>query len=229
MQFKFYTWASSLLLGVALAPVLSAQSPTPTATPKVGYIRFWNMLPPQSGSFELRKAGSSDPALMNASSYQYSTYTQLPVAKYKLGVFNRNNSSVALKIFDVDLKPDTYFTILVEPKAGTVNADLFEDTLDPKEVSGSVIIRNYFSGLVVNVSATNKPIVDNLPYGQSVQRGEFPLDVTSFTLRTRLPSGVSAESGLEIDFKESKRATILIIPDSYGRFRPRVTYDGLNL
>jgi hypothetical protein len=47
-------------------------------------------------------------------------------------------------------------------------------------------------------------------------------------LRTKLPNGTPAESTAEADFTASKKATVLIIPDSYGRFRPRVTADGTN-
>lgn len=214
-----------LLLAVA---VLGSHGQGPPA--KLGYMRFWDMLPPASGAFELCKAGESESGgnLLSGSAYRYSSYVEFPPGRYHLAVFKKGDRKSPIKIVDVDLRPDTYFTILMSPRAGTINVEVIDDTIDPKATSGTLIVRNYFTGLTVAVSSDTQKIVDALPYGQSHAATGFPLSRVPLTLHTRLPNGTPAESGAEADFHASKHATLLVIPDTYGRFRPRVAIDGSN-
>ncbi len=232
MQSKFFTLAISLLLASLVATKAKAQDEQPPA-PKIGkqgYVRFWNMLPAGNGKFDLRKVGdAAGTNLFSGTSYRYASYTGLAVGRYRLVVYKSGDQATPLKSFDVDLKPDSYFTVLMSPQAGAMNIELLQDTIDPKATTATLTVRNYFPGLTVAVSSGDKPIVDTLAYGQSYKAEGLPVAVMPLTLRTKLPNGTPAESGAEVDFRVSKRATLLIIPDPYGRFRPRVTIDGKNL
>ena len=223
MQSKFYTLASNFLFLCLFASVGHAQTPSPT--PKVGYIRFWNMLPPTNGTFEVRNAnaGPTEESLLTASAYKYSSYTAFPEARYRLAVVKKGEAA-ALKIFEVDLKQDTFFTILISPRS----IDMFSDAQDPNADSGRLMIRNFFPGANISALINSKQVTESLPYGQSYEAGGLSLDRAVITLRAKLPSGVPSESSVDFDFKTSKRATVLIIPDSYGRLRPRITIDGKN-
>jgi hypothetical protein len=223
MRLRFFTLASSVILSVT--GVGAKGQPIPTPTPKVGCVRFWDMLPAASGKFEVRKVGAaaSEGNMLSGSAYDYSSYVQFPVGKYQLGVFKKGQETT-LKLFNVDLKPDSFFTILISPQS----IDMFDDTVDPKETSGTLTVRNFFPGIVVSAAAASRAIVNSLAYGQSKQAIGFPLQRTEITLHTTLPNGTPSESTAEADFHASKHATLLIIPDSYGRFRPRVTIDGSN-
>jgi hypothetical protein len=221
MKSKFFTLASSFLL---LALTLRCDGQT-NAAPKGGYIRFWDMLPANNGSFEVCKASeTSGASLLNGTAYQYSSYVEFPVARYRLVVFRKGDRNTPLKSFDIDLKADTYFTIIVSPQS----IDAFDDTNDPKATTGSLTIRNYFPGLTVSVSSDTQTIAAAVAYGQSTVAPGFQLKRVPLVLRTKLPNGTPAESTAEADFTASRRASLLIIPDSYGRFRPRVTIDGSN-
>jgi hypothetical protein len=193
-------------------------------------MRFWDMLPESSGAFELCKAGESESGgnLFTGYAYLYSSYIEFPPGKYHLAVFKKGDRKTPLKIIDVDLRPETFFTILVSPKAGIINVEVIDDTNDPKATSGTLVVRNYFAGLTVAVSSDTQKIVDALPYGQTYAATGFPLSRVPLTLHTHLANGTPAESDAEADFHASKHATLLIIPDTYGRFRPRVTIDGKN-
>ncbi|MEO5720643.1 MAG: hypothetical protein ABIR71_04125 [Chthoniobacterales bacterium] len=218
-----------ILLLCLFATGLTLHGQTPA--PKVGYLRFWNMLPPQNGDFELCKAGApeSEGNLLSGTAYRYSSYAEFPSTRYRLVVFKKGDRTTPLKTFDVDLRPNTFFTVLVSPQGGAINVELLNDTLDPKAESGTLTVRNYFPGLTVAVLSETRKVVDALPYGNTNSVNGFPLSRVPLTLQTRLPNGTPAESGTEADFRASKRATLLIIPDSYGRFRPRVAIDGKNL
>jgi len=232
MRSKFFTLATSLLLASLAVNKAKAQDEEPPVPPagKQGYIRFWNMLPPANGKFDLRKAGGSGGTnLFSGTPYRYASYIGLAVGKYRLVVYRSGDQVTPLKSFDVDLKPETYFTVLMSPQAGAMNIELLSDTVDPKATTATLTVRNYFPGLTVAVSSADKQIVDALAYGQSYKAEGLARANMPLTLRTRLSNGTPAESGAEADFKMIKRATLLIIPDSYGRFRPRVTIDGKNL
>jgi hypothetical protein len=192
---------------------------------KVGYIRFWDMLPPTSGTFEVRKTSgaTSEPTMLIGTAYKASGYGEYSVGKYHLGVFKRGEDR-PVKIFDVDLKPETYLTILISPQS----IDLFDDTIDPKATTGTITVRNYFIGATVAVVSRDQRIVDALPYGNSYMAAGLPLSSMPITVHAHLPNEQTAEAGGEVNFKTSKRATVLIIPDSYGRFRSRITEDGKN-
>lgn len=146
-----------------------------------------------------------------------------------MAIYKKGDRRTPLKIVTVDLRPETFFTILVSPQGGVINVEVIDDTNDPKASFGTLTIRNYFTGLTVAVSSDTQKIIDALAFGRSYVASGFPLSKLALTLRTSLPNGTPAESGAEADFVASKRATLLIIPDSYGRFRPRVTIDGKNL
>ncbi len=226
MRFKSFTPVPSVLVLFVCVAAVFAQSQTPVS--KVGYLRFWNMLPPSCGKFDLVKIGAApeqSALLSRATSYRYSSYTELPVGRYQLAVFKTGDHRTPLRTFVVDVQPDTFFTILVSPRG----VEFMNDTNDPKATTGTLIIRNFFPGLVVSVQSRTNKIVTALSYGQSVSAAGQPHARLPLTLRTELPNGTAAQCSVEADLRVSQRATLLIIPDSYGRFRPRVTVDGKNL
>jgi hypothetical protein len=190
------------------------------------------MLPPSNGKLDLEKAGASSSEanpFAGAASYRYSSYTELPVGRYQFAVYKSGDRTTPLKNLTIDIRPNTYFTVVVSPQGSALSVELVNDTNDPEASQAILIVRNYFPGLTVGVSTGSQTIIDALGYGQSQLKAGLPLERIPLTLRTKLSNGTPAESGAEADFKAAKRATVLIIPDSYGRFRPRVTVDGRNL
>jgi hypothetical protein len=235
MRSRFFTLASRLLVSLTLVGSAEAQVETPTATPKPtpapGYIRFWNMLPSSAGALDLRRTGGSptDPPLIGQSpSYRYNTYLECPVGVYHLAVNKAGESDKVLKAVDVNLTANFFFTVLVGPTPEGPSVQLINDTSNPKAETAALTVRNYFPGIAVDVFDGAKKIVTALPFGQSFVVANLPFDRLPLTIKTILPNKVAAESGAEADFKMARRATLLIIPDEYGRFRPRVTLDGTN-
>lgn len=226
LQTKNFLLMICLIFGMCV-PRLAAQSPAP----KLGYLRFWDMLPEANGAFELCKAGAGaqGSSVLSGTAYRYTNYTEFPAGRYRFDVFKIGDRTTPLKTFDVDLRPQTFFTIIVGPKNGAIDVELVADTNDPKAASGTLLIRNYFPGLTVSVAAENQTLADRVTYGQSNSVTGLPLKRLPIMLRTTLPNGTPAESEAEANFQASKRGTLLIIPDSYGRFRPRVTVDGKEL
>ncbi len=200
----------------------SGQAPSGVA-PKVGYVRFWNMASVKGSPLVLRKANSPAEAdnLILANPYRYAGYSPLPVAKYQLGIFKQNEPR-PLKIIDLDLKPNAFFSIVVSP----FSTEVLDDTIDSSATTGIVTIRNFFPGVTVAALSGADTLVAALPYGQRHVSTGLPLSRIPVTFRARLPDGSLTESTQEVDLVTSKRATVLIIPDSYGLFRVRIIADG---
>lgn len=222
---------SSLILVLVFATtdfITDGQTPAP----KVGYIRFWDMIPAQNGDFQLSKVSGGENgggSLLSGTAYRYTSYAEFPAMSYHLGVFKKTNPKTPMKVFDINLLPATFYTVLVTPLNGTINVEVINDSIDPKASTGRLTIRNYFPALTVSVSAGDQKVTDGLAYGRSYSTTGFPLSRVPLKLRTTLPTGTPAESDVEADFTASKHWTLLVIPDSYGRFRPRITADGKNL
>ena len=122
MRSRFSTLASSVFLALfAVNPVTGQDSDaSASAKNKFGYIRFWNMLPPVNGTFDLRKLGG-EPSEANVfaktPSYRYSSYRELAPARYNLAVFRTGDTSTPLKIFGLDIKPTRISQSWSRPKA----------------------------------------------------------------------------------------------------------------
>lgn len=230
MQSRFFTLASNIALAGLSFSALSAQTPGQSPTPPpTGYIRFWDMLPRANGDFELRKVdakGVPETVLLRGYPLVYSSYSEFQTGKYRVAIVKTSAPKIPLKTFDLDLKGETFCTFLLAPKGGVQAFELIDDTLAPKPTSATLTVRNFFGGASVTVLSGGKVIADSLPFGQSVAVGGFALNRITFIMRTTLANGKPAESTAEADFTASSHATLLIIPDPYGRFRPRMTLDG---
>ena len=88
-----------------------------------------------------------------------------------------------------------------------------------------VIIRDDDTNALTPVSCLERLYRPFLERGIPVNLATIP----EVALDTKLPDGKPAQSDLDIDFRQCSKATLLVIPDVYGRFRPRVTFDGKNL
>ena len=123
MQLRSFTLASSSLMAFFAIHLATAQDSAATSTNKFGYVRFWNMLPPANGTFDLRKLGgeqSEANLFAKAPSYRYSSYRELAPARYNVAVYKTGDNSTPLKTFSLDVKLNSYFTILVSPEGGVL-------------------------------------------------------------------------------------------------------------
>jgi hypothetical protein len=182
------------------------------------------MLPAANGNFQLLdNSKPSDSALATATSYRYSSYFELPAGKYKLGVA-KAGSSTPIKVLDLDVQAERYFTILIAPQ----RIDVFDDTVDTKTQSGTLTIRNFLPGVAVTASVGQTALPQPIAYAQSYSAPSLPLARTTVTVRGTLLDGKHAEASADIDFSSNRRATALVIQDAYGDFRLRITPDGKN-
>lgn len=233
MTFKFFrSQILSLLLG---ASILQAQEP-PTATPaptkkqKEGHFRFWNMLPRTESDLVLIKSGSSPEgeALLTATpGNYYASYIKVLPGRYALKVVRPNDLTTALENFDILVRGDIYVTFLAHVVDGKTKIEMLDDTFDPTvATSGRLTIRQHFPNASVVVTTNTQISSRALLLGETQALDGFPLQPIELKMRATLPGGKTQTWTSEVDFRVARHASLLVIPDPYGRFRPRVSIDG---
>lgn len=236
MMCKSYRSALSLLLLVVCWPGwLGAQAPaTPKPTPEdkkpKGFVRVWNMLPKGSGNLLLLL--KNDPPNMAAictaePANFYANYQPMPQAQYPFIVVREADRKAPIEHFDVILRQNVYVTFLATLENGKPKVQMIDDTFDPTTVSaGRLTLRNYFPDARVSVIADGKiqsPVVNS---GESQVLDGLPVGPVVLQMKATLPGGKTQQWSSQVDFRTSKHASLLVVPDPYGRFRPRISYDG---
>ncbi len=117
--------------------------------------------------------------------------------------------------------------MLVINKDGQPSVELINDTIDPKApVSGRLIIRQLFPNARVSVTVGSAAPGTPMNYGEMATLDNLPLGATPLTMQATIP-GLGVKSwNLPLDLSQYHHNTLLIYPDPYGRFRPRLAVDG---
>jgi hypothetical protein len=225
----------SAFVSLAVSASLFAQDvPPPTPAPKEkkpkeGFIRFWNLLPKDKGNLLLSKNDGTPEGQILLSAIplnNYSGYNSFPIGRYALKVSHAADPATAIQTFDLILRENVFVTILSSFNNGKVKAELFDDTYDPSAItSGRLVIYHQFSGLRVVVAGgrqTSRPI----DAGESETIEGFTLGPVEFQMVGSHLNGKLENWSTEIDFSKFPHASLVVVPDPYGRFRPRVSIDG---
>jgi hypothetical protein len=219
---------------------LGAQAPaSPKPTPEdkrpKGFVRLWNMLPKGTGNLLLLlkndPPGMAPIATAEPGNF-YAGYQQMPQAQYSYIVVREGDRKVPIEHFEVILRENVYVTFLATLEQGKPKVQLIDDTYDPTTVSaGRLTVRNYFPDARISVAGgdgkTQSRVQSKaLGTGESEVLDGFNVGSVAVQMKAALPDGKTQQWSSDIDFRISKHASLLVVPDPYGRFRPRVSYDG---
>lgn len=228
----------SLLICLMMAGSLVAQTPVATPTPepkerkvKQGYMRFWNMLPKEAGDLVLIKntgKAEGEPVMSAEPRNYYSDYIPVPVGRYALKAVRSEQPEVSLGDFDVLLRSDVYVTFLASIVEGKLKVEMLDDTYDPTaSPTGQLTIRQQFLNARVIISVAGSSIRSReLTFGETETIEGLPLKTIELKMTAVLANGQKQAWNTDVDFRTVRRAALLIIPDAYGRFRPRLAMSG---
>ena len=79
---------------------------------------------------------------------------------------------------------------------------------------------------VFQVTTSSRLASRTLVTGETEALEGFPLQLVALSMRATTGDGKTQTWTSEVDFRRARRASLLIVPDPYGRFRPRVSIDG---
>ena len=240
---RFRQLGAPALLTLALAAVpcaaLRAQSPTdpasPTATPKPAhsYVRFWNMLPRNQANILTLFTGETAPVANLPPANVFSSYLVVPVGSYTMIVRKFGEAGEIIQRFPVSMPAGSFITMIATEKDGKPTVEMFNDTPDPKvvETSGQIVLRQFVPGAHVTASIPGGPATTKaLDYGETAVLKNVPISgPVQINLQAGLPTTppTTRSWSLSGNFSTAHHATLLLVADSYGRFRPTLTMDAV--
>lgn len=205
-----------------------SSKPTPTPKPQA-YVRFWNMLiGPDSTPLQLL---ATEDRLLSTSSAgdAFAGYQPLDPGTYTFTVRRPNDPNGVVKKVPVVLRADVYITLLAAAKDGKPDVQLIDDTVDPKtdDGLGRLVVRQFFPGANVTVAINAEPSGTPLAFGGATTLSSLPLRGSIVNMRATGLGPVPKNWNVEADFATGgHHATMMVVADPYGRFRPRLVFDG---
>jgi len=196
----------------------------------MGYVRFWNMLPKESGAFDLIRDNGTpegEVALSAPPVNYYASYIPMPVGRYSFKLVRREAPNSVIDHIAINLRGEDSFTILLSAPDRKLKVETLEDTYDPSATpSGRLTIRQYFENARVNVTVGTQVRSHELVTGDVEKLDGLPAAVAEIRMRATMPDGKTVNYTTEVNFASMRHAVILIVPDPTGRCRPRVNVDG---
>jgi hypothetical protein len=227
---------AGLLLAAASLRAQTTETPVPAASVakesrhKHGYLRFWNMLPKEAGELVLLKDNGTpegEPILSAAPANYYASYITVPVGRHTLKLVRREAPTGVIQTVDVTLRGNDSFTILASAFERRLKLETLDDTYDPTvAIAGRLIIRHYFPDARVTVGIGSQTRSRELAAGETETIEGLPLQSFELKMSATLPGGKTENWSSEVNFQTTRHATLLVVPDPYGRFRPRLALDG---
>jgi len=238
MTFRFFRSALSALCLSALPLAAQTATPPPAATPapedekkpKLGYFRFWNMMPTEAGEFQLlHDAGGPEPViLIGAESMNFfADYVGVKPGRYALKVVRVADPKTVLKTFDVVMKKDVFVTFYARAIEGKLSLEMLDDTYDlEKALTGKIVLRQFVKDAAITVKSTALSQPAALAFGEERVLENLPLKPVVFQMQATMPDGKVRSWASEVDFRNTRHASLFLVLDVYGRFRPRPSADG---
>ena len=221
---------------VPAPPATPEPAPVASGTPreskaKHGWLRFWNVLPKESGEFMLIKENGTpegDTLLSAAPENFYASYIKLPIGKYNLKMVRREAPATVIQYVDFTLKGDDSFTLLVSAPDRKLKVETIDETYSLADApAGRLTIRHHFPGARINVIVGAQTKSHDLSPGDTEVLENLPLRAVEVKTQAALPGGKVESWSTEVNFQNLRHATLLVVPDPYGRFRPRIAIEGV--
>ena len=167
------------------------------------------------------ESAAISPLEVQASSYQFGNYTEVPAGPFTAEISAPDRPTVRLPL---NLAVNSQSTLLVRLKGPTLTAEWIDDTPNSADAG-------YEFGAYNLLFASGDIQVDfgtlmtaHLSPGRSsahlsgIKRGPYSITTSGVD-----GAGKSFHWTTEVDFRQYRKAALLIIPDAYGRIRPRIT------
>jgi hypothetical protein len=192
-------------------------------------VRFWNMLPQETGELALQYGPDSAPTVLAGGDPGNFSAGYIPVkpGRYDLKVVRTADPKTPLKSFDLVLRADVYVTFLAQVKDRQLSIEMLDDTYNRKEAAnGRLVVRHFLPGAKISVTAAGVKSVGPLTEGGTEVLDALPLRPVVFQMKAALSDGRTRDWSMELDFRNCRHASLLLSLDPYGRFRPRLSPDG---
>jgi hypothetical protein len=132
-----------------------------------------------------------------------------------------------MKTPPVHIVDGSFFTILATLKNGAIDLQVIDDTIDPNKDDGSarLVVRQYYPEASPSVAVGSGPPA-TLDYGDVITLDHLPTSQIPITIHVTLPGGTAKDMNMTVDLRKKRHAEMILVADSYARFRPFFAVDG---
>lgn len=230
MKFKFLAIISGLIALSCLsfrayAQDDKAQIPKEDAGKEMSFLRVWWIVDASPSGATIQDAAVGFPPISIPFSDRpnsVGSYAPLPAGKHKIEVVVGGQ---LLDPVEFQARPDTFHTLIVTDLDGTVKATLVSDTMSEGDV-GRLRFYNFAKGKNATISVASDSLVSVVPgsFKEFIvpKKKKFPVSV-----KVDLGNGIDARSDTDVEPIASGATSLIVLPDAYGRFRPRFYADAL--
>ena len=153
-------------------------------------------------------------------------YVPVIPSTLNLTVRQAGDQTGSIKRLSANLKADDFITVLVTSKTGQPDAELINDTVDPKATdSRRLTVRQLSPDIKATTFIGSSPVSTALGFGETATLDNVPAGPSTLTIQTVIPGKGPKSWSMPLDMTQTPHATLLIFPDPYGRFRPRLAID----
>ena len=226
--------ALTVLSGVSGACDYAHGQSAPAASPPPrAFVRIWDFLPDKAQNNLMVLAGDKTPLIIVAPNNFATNYYPAPTGSYSLTVRRLSDTSGgAIQRVPVALAPNAFITLLVSDKNAQSPVTVVNDTPDPRAdpALAKITLRQMFPGAQVTVKAAGGTASQPLNAGDTAVLDNIPAKAqVTIHLHAVLPTTPPTTRDWDTtgDFSVDHQATLLIVPDTYGRLRPILAMDAL--
>jgi len=158
----------------------------------------------------------------------FTEYASCPSGSAMVRVSDRRDASAPPFTFPLQLEPGAFVTLILRESKGVPDLQVVNDSaVGLEEGSAELTVRNFAPTLErIHVQSGDEFSVhfrakDGCLSLRGLDRKLFQLDTTATA-----EDGKQSKWTTEVNFSKVRKATLLILADSYGRIRPRVVIDG---
>jgi len=215
-------------------PAPAASTPAPAAATATSRLRIWKgdfpskrtvrlTLRPAGKGADLVELGNLEPVS------RFSDYVDAPSGECTVEAHVAGDAGAPLATFASHLAAGASSTLILrETAAGALLFEMIDDRPTGDDASAELVVRNFVAGLQTLELDAGPDLHSRLvtPGCYLHLRGlpRAPLEVKT---TADDGTGTKNEWSSEVDLREIRRATLVIVTDPYGRIRPRIIVDGM--
>ena len=217
-------------------PTREQPTASPTASPAMSsgtlaHLRLWKASDTQAGAelqirllFEGGAGGDGFKIPTKAERYQFGSYDDVPAGAGVVEITRAEQAPIRLGIH---LLKDRYCTLLVRVHQGIPEAEL----LDDESSAGDDAIFRVFNLLSGGKGEVQVTLGDAISARLNASGGSLRAQGVKAAFYQISVNGTDNDGrplrwNTETDLRATRRATLIICPDAYGRIRPRLIEDG---
>lgn len=222
------------LVGLSMngaAPWCRAQQPTSTSQPPKAFVRFWNMLPNKPTNNLVLSAGDNQAITAAVPNNISAEYLPTPIGSYSMVVKRTDSQGTLLQKVPVVLPEKGFISVLVIERNGQPAVEVINDTVvsGAESLGPQLVLRQFFPGAKISVSVNGGAPSQVVGYEEAATLVNVPASKTvNIVIQAVLPTTPPSTRTWPLtgDFSTARRATLLVVADTYGRLRPQLCYDG---